>query len=327
MGVQDMHLRFRQVRYFVEIVDAGSITRAALRLNLVPTALSLQMKKLEDECGVALLERKVRGVEPTAEGREFYRAASRILDLLGEAERVLHGAMVAPNRIRVGLPPSVLHVLGLRTLDAEKAGRIAADPVEGPSSDLVAKLADGQLDFVLGWSAPEDEAINVLDVAEEELVFATSPDSCLPEGPIGLAEALSRDLITLGSGSLAWNVVRRRAASLGLPVGATRSIESAELLRDMLRNGLGSAILPVSVVAPEWHKGTVRVRPLRDESLVRTLSVAWPRSATWVETDLRLIPYFTKLVQEFHDRTAPHCRVMANLSRAGLVPAPDALSN
>lgn len=310
-----MLLRFRQVRYFVEIVDAGSITRAATQLNLVPTALSLQVKKLEDQFGVTLLERHARGVVPTSAGRDFYDAARRILDMLAETERGLRGQTGAPARLRLGLPPSVAHALGVKALVPAAGDGIEVDLIEGLTSDLTTRLEGGELDFVLGWIALEHPALNVVEVAEEAVVYVSAPGSDMPPGPVDLADAVGPDLITLGSRSLSWNAVRRHAAAIGLRIESERVVESADLVRRMLRNGLGSAILPVSFVAQEQWKGTVQVHALRGDPMTRTLSLAWPKSASWVNDDRAVRRYFANLVAEFYARTAPHSRLLHPLSR------------
>ena len=71
--------KLRHLRYFVGIVDAGSLSRAAQTLFVAQPTLSQQMTELEDDLGVPLLLRSVRGVKPTPAGEALYREASRIL--------------------------------------------------------------------------------------------------------------------------------------------------------------------------------------------------------------------------------------------------------
>ncbi len=73
----------RALRYFVGVVDAGSLSRAASVLYVAQPALTAQVRRLEDEFGVQLLERSHAGVRPTAAGLRLYEDATR---LLAEAE-------------------------------------------------------------------------------------------------------------------------------------------------------------------------------------------------------------------------------------------------
>src|ERR1700759_1887487 len=77
-------MQFRQLRYFVKIVEAGSFSRAASIVHVAQPALSQQVAELEERLGVALLQRSARGVRPTAAGEIFYREASAILRQLDQ---------------------------------------------------------------------------------------------------------------------------------------------------------------------------------------------------------------------------------------------------
>ena len=80
-----MHVTLRQLRYFVEAADAGSMTAAAQALNVAPTALSLQIKALEEHFGRAVFVRRSNGISLTDDGHTLIGYARRILDLV-EAE-------------------------------------------------------------------------------------------------------------------------------------------------------------------------------------------------------------------------------------------------
>src|ERR1700679_3749681 len=75
-------MQFRQLRYFVKIVEAGSFSRAAATIHVAQPALSQQIAELEERLGLSLLLRSARGVRPTAAGELLYREASTILRLM-----------------------------------------------------------------------------------------------------------------------------------------------------------------------------------------------------------------------------------------------------
>src|SRR6202050_1572346 len=77
-------MQFRQLRYFVKIVDAGSCSRAASVVHVAQPALSQQVAELEERLGVMLLQRSARGVLPTAAGGILYKEASAILHQLDQ---------------------------------------------------------------------------------------------------------------------------------------------------------------------------------------------------------------------------------------------------
>ena len=80
-------ISLKQFRYFVEIVDAGSYSRAAEKLYVAQSALSRQIKELENEVQALLLMRDARHIELTAAGQVFYDRAKRILDDIEETVR------------------------------------------------------------------------------------------------------------------------------------------------------------------------------------------------------------------------------------------------
>ena len=70
-------MNLRQLRYFLSVVEAGNMTRAADQLHVAQTALGMQIKQLEESLGVALLVRHSRGVEPTPAGKLLARSRGR----------------------------------------------------------------------------------------------------------------------------------------------------------------------------------------------------------------------------------------------------------
>jgi LysR family nitrogen assimilation transcriptional regulator len=72
-------MQLRHLCYFVKIVDAGSISRAATTIHVAQPALSQQIAELEEQLGLALLQRSARGVRPTKAGEVLYREAVSIL--------------------------------------------------------------------------------------------------------------------------------------------------------------------------------------------------------------------------------------------------------
>jgi tetratricopeptide (TPR) repeat protein len=82
-------MNLRQLRYFIGVVDAGNMTRAAEQLHVAQTALGMQIRQLEEDLGVALLVRHSRGVEPTRAGNLLRARALDILSLVEQARKDL----------------------------------------------------------------------------------------------------------------------------------------------------------------------------------------------------------------------------------------------
>ena len=143
-------LDFRQLRYFVEIVDAGSLTRAAGSLHIAQSALSQQMARLEDSVGVCLLTRSVKGVVATDAGHAVYRHTQTILKLEAQTRDVAQSVGVhVSGRVRVGLPSSIAMILAAPMLNEvqKRYPGILVELYESPSTYLAAQLFDERVDL------------------------------------------------------------------------------------------------------------------------------------------------------------------------------------
>ena len=106
----------RQLRYFVAIAKAGSISQAALALHIAQPSLSQHMAAIEEELGVSLLKRHARGVKLTAEGRQLADAATAALTDLEVAEgfdraQVLALYLLIANLVGYSLGPTTIALL------------------------------------------------------------------------------------------------------------------------------------------------------------------------------------------------------------------------
>jgi LysR family nitrogen assimilation transcriptional regulator len=107
-------LTLRQLRYFVAVAQAGNITRAAEAMRVAPTALSLQMKALEDHFRIELIRRHSRGIGLTDRGVELLEQARRILGLVDETEQHLGARTDFPNRpVLMGIAPGLSRLVGV----------------------------------------------------------------------------------------------------------------------------------------------------------------------------------------------------------------------
>jgi DNA-binding transcriptional LysR family regulator len=98
-------LQLRHLRYFVKIVEAGSFSRAAATIHVAQPGLSQQIAELEEELGVALLQRHARGISPTAAGEVLYREAVVILRQIEQ----LPGIVIRPAASLTALWRSACH--------------------------------------------------------------------------------------------------------------------------------------------------------------------------------------------------------------------------
>ncbi|MBS7540567.1 LysR substrate-binding domain-containing protein [Ancylobacter lacus] len=181
------------LRTFVAVVDSGGFTRAAERVHLTQSTVSLQVKKLEQGLGhVLLLRERAGAVRVTEEGERLLGYARRLLALSAEASEVLRRPG-APRTIRLGVPEDFA---GRRLIDllAGFAGRwpdTRLDTVSGLSLDLRRLLEQGELDLALAKREPGDGT--ALASWTEPLVWVGAAGSGIeaglpaPDEPVPLA--------------------------------------------------------------------------------------------------------------------------------------------
>ena len=143
-------MELKQLRYFVHIVERGSMSRAALDLDMVQSALSQQITRLEGELATRLLHRTPRGVAPTEAGVAFYREAQLTLRHAEQAMRAARQSRLSGS-VSVGLAPTTSAVLGLPLMRAmrERYPDVRLHMVGGMSGHLTAMLNARELDLAV----------------------------------------------------------------------------------------------------------------------------------------------------------------------------------
>lgn len=142
------------LRSFVGVADAGGVTRAAQQLNLTQSAVSMQLKRLEEFVGLNLLDRSARTIGLTPEGEQLLLYARRMLALNDEAWGRLTNSDFEGD-LRIGAPYDVIYpnVPGVLQRFAVEYPRVRVQMRDMPSKDLLREFAGGALDLILTTEA------------------------------------------------------------------------------------------------------------------------------------------------------------------------------
>lgn len=298
-----MHLTLRQLHYFVAVIDAGSMTRAADDLHVAPTALSLSIKAMEDHFDMPLLHRHSRGVVPTDVGQTLYGRARKILGLVVETERAIaRQAGTATRQISLGVPPAIARMIGVDALMgvSRLMPGLSLQVSEGWTTELQRRLNRAELDVVLGYGLDHGDGIEVVNLISDPFVFAASPRLLAPGETITLAEVLATDLVFYGEKSVGWRATTEAAMAQGAVMASERQVESIDVWRELLCRGLGTTVTSVSAIAEELVRGEVAVRTLSDATIARMIGIAIRsevRAEPWAEG---LIRFLSDLVKDAH---------------------------
>jgi DNA-binding transcriptional LysR family regulator len=272
-------MELQQLRYFIAVADSGKFTAAARDLHVAQPSISKQLRKLEDELGAALLERRRTGVVLTDAGAILLPWAKRMLaDLDGARSEVAGLATLEGGRLSVGATPSLSTVLLPRVLAAFHAEHpgITLSVVEAGSRDLVDRLAAGDLDLALViLPVPREELFETAPLIREELVLAVAKDHPLAgRKTVKVADLRGVPLVMFREGYDLRSATITACEQAGFhPTFAVEGAEMDGVLR-MAAAGVGVAVVPRMVV--ERGGPLVPVR-LAQPTLSRSVGVAFRR--------------------------------------------------
>lgn len=192
------------LRTFVTIAESGSFTRAAQQLFRTPSALSMQIKRLEETLGQALFIREARYVRLTTEGEMLLGYGRRLLKLNAEAVTQFL-APALEGRVGLGITDDVVGRIlpTVLTQFARSHPAVQVDVVVGRSIDLLARLDEGELDLALVMAGEPGQATRGEVVHSEPLVWAGRED--------GVAVQRTPLPVTLAQQGCAWRRIALNA--------------------------------------------------------------------------------------------------------------------
>ena len=253
-------MELRQLRYFVKVVEVGSISRAALELDLVQSALSQQITRLEGELSTRLLQRRPQGVTPTEAGVAFFREAQLTLRHAEQAVRSAQQARLT-GTVSVGLAPTTAAVLGLPLMQAmrERYPDVRLHMVESLSGHLSAMLNARQLDLAVLFDSPirasqhlqTARRWSVWPLIEEDIFLIAARSKRPAKAPKSLCMAdLAKEPLILPTGPHGLRSTLNAAfARANVTPQVTLEIDSLAMLMDAVKSGLGGTLQPWAAVS------------------------------------------------------------------------------
>lgn len=269
-------MNLRQLKYFVRVLDAGNMTRAADHLNMAQTALGAQIRGLEEELGTVLLVRHSRGIAPTRAGSHLYARALEILKLVDDTAREV-ARCESGNReaVRLGVTPALMMVAGtdLALIVREQLPLIDLSIIEAMSHVLVETLARGDVDYILCYDVPDMPQFARTALLQDDLVLVTQLDGDAGK-PIALVEVAQRALAMPEAGDSVRTTATRAARDLGLELKVAHEVRSITAMKALAARGVACSILPYFSVLEEVQEGRLGARPIVQPALRRTLFLA-----------------------------------------------------
>lgn len=251
----------RQLRYFAQIVESGSLSAASRVLHIAQPALSQQMAKLEDLVGKPLLIRSSRGVKPTENGLALYHHAQFMLRQLDQALSIARSETDdVQGMVSVGLPATTVAAIGLPLVKRirDRYPGILLNVVEGMSGHIGNLMRLGQLDLAVLFSGELAPDMEVHPLLMEELFIIVPDHSILvpkKAASITIAEAAALPLILPTSSHGLRQRISTEFENRGLNTNIIAEIDSLSLLMNCVYDDIGATIKPMGAVMQETIRG------------------------------------------------------------------------
>jgi LysR family transcriptional regulator, nitrogen assimilation regulatory protein len=270
----------KQLEYFRHVAELGSFTRAASFLSVVQPALSRQVRQLEVELGQNLFDRNGRGVVLTDAGSRLLEHTRGILMQVGRARQELEDQKnAASGHLVLGLPPSLGRSLTVPLVKAFRRllpnARLAT--VEGLSVYMLEWLRVGRVDCALVYNAPASATLELQPLLDEQLFFIAplaGTRKRKTRKSITLNELSEHPLIIPSRPHAIRMSVENALSGIGRKIRVAHEIECIPAVIDLVREGLGSGVLPLSAMQAAQGADTVEVKPIVAPVLKTSLSIA-----------------------------------------------------
>jgi LysR family nitrogen assimilation transcriptional regulator len=282
MKERTTRMDLRQLRYFVKVVECGNVTRASEALHIAQPAISQQMRNLERDLGMQLLERSVQGVAPTAAGQTLYRHAIELLRQADSTRELLRqDAELPQGRVSVAMPSSTARMMAIplaRTIRDRYPG-IALELLEAPSAELGSLIGSGRVDLAVVVDAVETRGVAAQRLLTEALYLIAWPEFQMPREPVSIAELARMPLILPSAPNTIRSRVEWALREAGLPCEILFEASSTALLFAAVMAKLGVTILPWTAAHVELDERKLKLAKVDHRLFSRDLSLCWHDTA------------------------------------------------
>lgn len=267
IGPVDRALDFRQIRYTLAVAKERSFTKAAKRLNISQSAVSEQVKLLEEEVGFTLFRRTPRGIDLTERGRTFLYEAERVVgDVLSltDTARRLRGAVLDTLSIGMGSGMAQVFMPRLfRNLEKTLPGA-RLEIVTAPTRNIFNDLHEERIDAGLAIESDPDRVpagLIVDRLTSVEMVLIMHPKHALARSrqPIDVgrlvAEPIVMSELTVGYGQIVMSLF----SDLGIRPNILAVVDNIETMKVIVQSGKGIAIVPRPCASNEVALGVLKM--------------------------------------------------------------------
>lgn len=271
-------MNLQQLKYFVEVAHAGSMSEAAERLRMTQPGLSRHMKQLETDLGRPLLLRHSRGSALTVVGRRLLPEAQKVLQavnslraslakiddnltgqvILGASNvmgRLLFGGVAA--RIRTGHPGISLKV------------------IQSDAFSLLNGLETGRIDLVIAIEPDRHVGLVYEPLFTEDIYLAgKANDTRLPRGSVNIEDLAMYPLATFSRSQSRGQFIDRAGAAAGIALNIAYEVESMEIIKDLVLRNLAYGLMTKSALHGRAEERQFKLLPIEGLRFTRWMVTA-----------------------------------------------------
>jgi DNA-binding transcriptional LysR family regulator len=265
-----------QLEMFVATAEAGGVQKAADRVFRTQPAVSMALRRLEEEIGAPLFDRSNRGAYVlTASGKLLYTSAKRLLRLRDETlveVRDLHA--LRAGKIRIGANESTMNYLLPNLIAAfrEKYPNVKLELLRQNSAGLIQEVKDNTVDLAFIAFMPEAKEIEAMPVMRDELMLIAPPGHPLHGRPsIGIADLRDFSFIAHSVPVPSRQKVIEAFRMTETPLNISMEVSTLDTIKKLVALNLGLAFIPGLCVQDELARQELIRVPLHDFQFERTL--------------------------------------------------------
>jgi len=259
-------MNLQQLETFHWVVALGSFTKAANKLNITQSTVSMRISDLEQDLGVRLLDRSQRAVRMTPKGRDLFGYAMEIRRLVGEMRSNVGNPQTVSGSIRMGVAELVaLTWLPDLIADLNRLHpNVEIDLEIGVSGDMIDKLVSRQIDLSFLPMQSLEQAgmsrgLQATLMGNVDFAFMAAPSLALPDGRLRPGDLERWPLISFSQRSVLAEIQEGWFQANGSsPTKIDRS-NSMEISAGLVRSGLGLSLLPVAYYAEDIRAGRLQI--------------------------------------------------------------------
>jgi DNA-binding transcriptional LysR family regulator len=272
-----MHFDLVDLSLFRHVVEAGSITRGALKANLALGAASTRIRHMEESLGAPLLTRGRQGVAPTQAGRALLTHARAILqqtERLREDLGAFAGASV--GQIRVLSNTNALAEFLPEALSAFLAAhpQVSVELEERLSDEIVGLIAEGVADIGIVAGTVDTGALTTFPFRKDRFVLAVARGHALAKrSEIAFADVLEQNFVGLDRSSAIQRFLSDKAARIGKPLRLRIQLRSFDAVCRMVESNVGIGIVPETTARRAAKTMAIATVALKDSWALRELTI------------------------------------------------------